>query len=422
MEITIIVKYGISEEDSIDVSKEVLASYLIGNIINIPSNELETFTSKFYTSWLNEKINLVIEKGIDPNILAISQKLFVNVNVTNSNTTIKNIKFVANINQATNVNINLTKICKNDFNKNNIIIYPHGPYQQGDGGINVLYYLAKQLEETGKNVRIYPKFGIIDSPHFNKYYNNDFDITDCVVIYCEGTVGNPLCARYSVRWMLSELGKNVPYHFMNTWNQKELVYYFNTENRIESSPELQGTVYKLLPLLIIPPIFKNINSERVKNSCCFTIRKGNHMRKTITLIHPQNSFEITKQHSHADLFDLFNKFEIFVSYDPLTFLTVMAVLCGCITIVDPMPNMSKDEWLKTTAAYGYLLSNKISGYYGIAYGKEEIEWAKSTIHLAKQQWDDIIRYNHKFYESFVEDLNHLEDGTLQNTIENNYLK
>jgi hypothetical protein len=43
-----------------------------------------------------------IEKGIDPNILAISQKLFVNVNVTNSNTTIKNIKFVANINQATN--------------------------------------------------------------------------------------------------------------------------------------------------------------------------------------------------------------------------------------------------------------------------------------------------------------------------------
>ena len=100
----------------------------------------------------------------------------------------------------------------------------------------------------------------------------------------------------------------------------------------------------------------------------------------------------------------------------------MAVLCGCVSIVAPMPNMSKDEWLKTTAGYGYLSSNKINGYYGIAYGQEEIEWAKSTIHLAKQQWDDIISYNHKFYESFVEDLNHLEDGTLTNTIENNYLK
>jgi hypothetical protein len=422
MEVTIIVKYGISEEDAIDVTKQVLPSYFNGNIINIPSNELETFTPKFYTSWLNENINLVIEKGIDPNLLMSSQKIFINVIVTNSNKPVKNINFVANIRSSTNVNINLAKIYKNDFNKNNIIIYPHAHYSQGDGGINVLYYLAKKLEETGKNVRIYPTFGIIESPHFNKYYNNDFDITDCIVIYCEGTIGNPLCARFSVRWMLSELGKNVPYHYMNSWNQKELVYYFNTENRIESSPELQGTVYKQLPLIIIPPIFKNTNSGRVKNSCCFSIRKGNHMRKTITLMHPQNAFEITRHHSHTDLFEFFNNFEIFVSYDPITFLNIMAVLCGCVSIVAPMPNMSKDEWLKTTAGYGYLSSNKINGYYGIAYGQEEIEWAKLTIHLAKQQWDDILTYNTKFYDSFVEDLNHLEDGTLQNTIENNYLK
>ena len=421
MEITILIKYGISEEISIDITKDVLTSYLDKNIINISSKELETFTSKFYTSWLNKHINLVIERAIDPRILIDSQKIFINLN-NNLDTSFKTIKFVANINNSTNIHINLVKICKNNFNKNNIIIYPHAPYYQGDGGINVLYYLAKKLEKTGKNVRIYPTHGIIDNPHFNKYYNNDFDITHCVVVYCEGTIGNPLCARYSVRWMLSELGKNVPYHYMNTWNQKELVYYFNTENRIESSPELQGNVYKLLPLIIIPPIFKNINSGRIKSSCCFTIRKGNNMRKGFMQIHPQNAFEITRQHNHSDLFEIFNKFETFVSYDPITFLNSMAVLCGCVSIVAPMPNMSKDEWLKTTAGYGYLSSHKINGYYGIAYGQEEIEWAKSTIHLAKQQWDDIISYNHKFYESFVEDLSHLEDGTLQNTVENNYLK
>ena len=422
MEVTILIKYGTSEKDSINITKDVLTSYLDKNIINIPSNELETFTPKFYTSWLNKNINLVIEKGIDPIILMASQKIFINVNITNSNALIKNIKFVVNINKATNVNINLAKIYKNDFNKNNIIIYPHTSYSQGDGGINVMYYLAKKLEETGKNVRIYPTVGIIDNPHFNKYYNNDFDITHCVVVYCEGTIGNPLCARYSVRWMLSELGKNVPSHYINTWNQEELVYYFNTENRIESSPELQGTVYKLLPLLIIPPIFKNMNSGRVKNSCCYAIRKGFQMRKTITIMHAPNSFEITRHHNHSDLFEFFNKFEKFVSYDPITFLNIVAVLCGCVSIVDPMPNMNKDEWLKTTSGYGYLSSYKINGYYGIAYGKEDIEWAKSTIHLAKQQWDDIISFNHNFYNSFIEDLNHLEDGTLVNTVENNYLK
>ena len=421
MEITILIKYGISEEDSIDITKDVLTSYLDKNIINISSKELETFTSKFYNSWLNKHINFLIEQGIDTTFLIGAQRLFINLN-KNLDTPFKTINFVANINNSTNIHINLVKICKNNFNKNNIIIYPHTPYTQGEGGINVLYYLAKKLEETGKNVRMYPTHGIIDNPHFNKYYNNDFDITHCVVVYCEGTIGNPLCARYSVRWMLSELGKNVPYGFMNTWNQKELVYYFNTENRIESSPELQGNVYKLLPLIIIPPIFKNINSGRVKNSCCFSIRKGNHMRKTITKMHAPNSFEITRHHNHSDLFEIFNKFETFVSYDPASFLMVMSVLCGCITIIVPMPNMNKDEWLKTTSVYSYLDIHKINGYYGIAYGKEEIEWAKSTIHLAKQQWDDIISYNHKFYESFVEDLSHLEDGTLQNTVENNYLK
>jgi hypothetical protein len=423
MEITLLIKFGLSEDDAIDITKDVISSYISKNIINIPTTKLINIATKHYRTWFNANQELLSKKNIDAKILMLSQKLFINVNInSNVETTIKNAKFVVNINKMTNVNINLEKIYKNKFNNNNIIIYPHAYYSEGDGGVNVLYYLAKKLEESGKNVRMYPTFGMIPSPHFNKYYNNDFDITDCIVVYCEGTIGNPLCARYSVRWMLSELGQNVPHHYMNSWNQKELVYYFNTENKIESAPELQGTIYKILPLLIIPPIFKNMNNVRIKNSCCFSIRKGAHMRKKLIQAHPQNSFEITRRHNHNNLFEIFNNFESFVSYDPLTFLNIMAVLCGCISIVVPMPSMNKTEWLKTTAGYRYLSSKNIEFYYGIAYGQEEIEWAKSTIHLAKQQWDDIITYNNKFYESFIEDLNHLEDGTLQNTVENNYLK
>ena len=286
MEVTLLIKFGLSEDDAIDITKEVVSSYISKNIINISPTELITIATKYYSSWFNANRELLSKKGIGANVLMLSQKLFINVN-TNS-TTIKNAKFVVNINRMTNVNINLAKICKNKFNNNNIIIYPHAYYSEGDGGVNVLYYLAKILEESGKNVRMYPTFGMIPSPHFNKYYNNDFDITDCIVIYCEGTIGNPLCARYSIRWMLSELGQNVPHHYMNSWNQNELVYYFNTENKIESAPELQGTIYKILPLLIIPPIFKNMNNVRIKNSCCFSIRKGAHMRKTLVQAHPQN--------------------------------------------------------------------------------------------------------------------------------------
>ena len=62
MEITIVIKYGISEEISIDITKDVLTSYFNKNIINISSKELETFTSKFYNSWLNKNINFSLKK------------------------------------------------------------------------------------------------------------------------------------------------------------------------------------------------------------------------------------------------------------------------------------------------------------------------------------------------------------------------
>jgi hypothetical protein len=64
------------------------------------------------------------------------------------------------------------------------------------------------------------------------------------------------------------------------------------------------------------------------------------MRKQIDFIHENNSFEIKGQ-THTELLEIFNQYETFVSYDTLTFINIMAALCGCISIVVPMPNMSK---------------------------------------------------------------------------------
>ena len=114
----------------------------------------------------------------------------------------------------------------------NILIYTHmSNFSFEDGGTVVQYYLAQILEEYGHMVRIYPSSGI-KTPNniFSKFYNNDFPKDDnTVVIYCEGTQGNPLNAKNVVRWMLSELGQNVPYDWVNTWGKNELVYYFNSE-------------------------------------------------------------------------------------------------------------------------------------------------------------------------------------------------
>ena len=57
----------------------------------------------------------------------------------------------------------------------NILIYPHSPFQNEEGGIVVQYYLAQLLEESGLCVRMYNSRGSFpDCQIFNKFYDYSF--------------------------------------------------------------------------------------------------------------------------------------------------------------------------------------------------------------------------------------------------------
>ena len=104
-------------------------------------------------------------------------------------------------------------------------------FNKACGGVVVKFELCKILCELGINAKIKSKKHIRNRIS-NNYYDNDFPIDDnAVVIHCEGTQGNPLNAKYVVRWMLSKLGQVVPYYYVNTWGKNELVYYFNSEEK-----------------------------------------------------------------------------------------------------------------------------------------------------------------------------------------------
>jgi len=305
----------------------------------------------------------------------------------------------------------------------NIIIYTHmNKFSFKEGGTIVQYLLAKVLEEYGQNVRIYSCSGIkLRNSIFEKYYENNFPIDDnCVVVYCEGTQGNPLNAKYIVRWMLSKLGQNVPYNFVNTWDKNELVYYFNSEDKIQNEPNKLGNIYKLLNIIYINPYITNFNLKN-RRGTCFTIRKAlqTHGGKNIINVHPPNSFEITRSHTQIDYIKIFNKHKYFISYDSLTFLSVIAALCGCISIIIKVDGLSKKDWLNTTAVSEYL---KISGeetLFGIAYGADDLKNAVNTIHLAKEQWDRITKYSKENYIlPFINDINNWDNNI--NTINNNF--
>jgi hypothetical protein len=318
------------------------------------------------------------------------------------------------------INNNKPKIIKNDIHqKKNIIFYQHRNFNLNDGGITVQYYLAQLLDKYGIKVRIHQaNYEIVQNNLFNNYYNNDFDLNDCIIIYCEGIVGNPLNAPYVVRWMLSELGKNVPYDYVNTWGKNELVYYFNSELKIQNNIDKLKDIYKFLTIIYINPEIKQINNNP-RLEYCHTYRKSFY-HKNINIFHPKNSFEITRSHNQNNYIEIFNKYKYFVCYDPLTFLCIIAPLCGCISIIYPLDGLSKKEWLQTTGLNEYFKYKNDYNIYGIAYGnsQDEINYANNSLHLVKKQWDDIKSYQINYITKFITDINQFE--LMQNTIKNNY--
>jgi hypothetical protein len=304
----------------------------------------------------------------------------------------------------------------------NIIIYTHTPeFTFNDGGTVVEYLLAETLNKHGQNVRIYPHYGVEKpNPIFMNYYKNDFPIDDnAVVIYCEGTQGNPLNAKYVVRWMLSKLGQNVPYYYVNAWGKDELVYYFNSEEKIAKNPEKIGNIYKLLNVIYVNPLAINHNLPTRKGSC-YTIRKehqthGKHMRP----VHPPCSFEVTRSHTQEDYVTIFNQYKYFISYDSITFLSVIAALCGCVSIVVKVDGLSKEDWINTLAVGEYLKESGEPALYGIAYGADDLENAINTLHLVKEQWNKIVNYlENKYVLPFINDINNWDINI--NTLNNNF--
>jgi hypothetical protein len=64
-----------------------------------------------------------------------------------------------------------------------------------------------------------------------------------------------------------------------------------------------------------------------------------------------------------------------------------AALCGCIPIVVPDPNMTKEAWVPDER-----------DRYGIAYGEEDIPWAISTrdkllarVRVVREEQDALVR-------------------------------
>jgi hypothetical protein len=299
----------------------------------------------------------------------------------------------------------------------NILVYTVCPFNSTCGGLVVQYELCRIIDNMGINIRMSAPEHVPNNI-FSKYYQNDFDLNNTFVIYGERIEGNPLNAPYVMRWILAPLGICIYEDIYKTWGKNDLVYYFNYDQTFLNNEAMIGIKYKVLTSLHINPLIQNYN-DPLRKGYCHTLRKS-HYHKTLRYAHHPYSLEIKRDDEFIDCITIFNKCKIFISYDPLTFLNIMAAMCGCISVVIKVDGITThSDWLKTTAVSSYTKENGIEKLYGIAYGISEIGWAKDTLHLVSQQWIDILEYckNNTIlpFLKDIEDLTNLKNSS--NTIQ-----
>ena len=208
-----------------------------------------------------------------------------------------------------------------------------------------------------------------------------------IVVYPEITYGNFLKAKNVVRWLLYY---NKLYNEDNpdSYDKGDLFFcYREVFNDAILNPDLnklQTPFYNL-------NLYKQTNFGK-REGKCYIIRKGKNRSDL-----PKHFDGIVIDNlSEYEIVDVFNKCEICVSYDTQTAYSKIASICGCLSIVIPEPDKTKED---------YLAADDFS--YGVAWGwsKEEIEYAQNTkselVDMYKQLNSDGVEMTKKFIEKSI---------------------
>lgn len=285
----------------------------------------------------------------------------------------------------------------------NFIIYLHMPISLTNGGITVQLNLAKSLHEKGMNTKLISPHGNVE----NTIYSNFGSINDIndntFVIYCDGIKGNPLNAKNVIRWLLYGIQTEVSSTFLDT----DIIYYFLPFCK-------QNILRNKLTFMYLNPSAYNKHLARHRESC-FIVKKGfNYAKNSTNLrvfgsmkkpslirslrsIQKANSLNIEYLSTQEEYIEIFNTTKYFFCYDPVCFLVILALMCGCVVIQDPMAGYSEEEWLKTS----FGSSNRIKG---LAYGVENLQYAIATIDEAPQQCKKLIESNNSSIDTFIQQI------------------
>jgi hypothetical protein len=295
-------------------------------------------------------------------------------------------------------------------------------YSETSGGIICLHYLAHLINQVGGEAYLCPIFENFEISKINfrrafvktlyskltdrfrtyKLNKNFFSKVlenlklirnndDFIVIYPEITLGNPLAAKNVVRWLLHNPGEHTGKVY---YGSGELhVKYHNgfADFHYPGATLARHNLYiSYFPLHLYNT--NNIPSERFGTAYC--LRKGRHRKNK----HHLEGAILIDGMSHEEVARVLKRVKTFISYDLYTAYSVFAVLCGCDSVVIPEDGITKEDWFPDEF-----------NRYGVAYGFDEIESARSTrnalirrIHDDNQKNEERVRDFMKEAENFFD--------------------
>ena len=280
----------------------------------------------------------------------------------------------------------LTGRIKNDLinDKVKIIIYSH-PYNLKCGGVMVMHYLS-YLINNFYNSKAYVKIFMHNNIKYNNPFCNKFarldEINDnCFIIYPEIISGNPLNAKNVIRWILLELGIEMPFDHNKKWNSTDLIYHWEKIDKQLTCPFFNS-------------LFKNNNIGQERSKTCFLVKKGPLIHKNMFQIHPSESIYIDKL-SLSEIKDVFNECKYFYCYDANTAYIIYAAVCGCIPIIHEIDGINEETYFKEKI---YNLDNVIYNR-GIVYGNNS---EKINYILENKLNENNEEYYRKLFEAYAE--------------------
>jgi hypothetical protein len=281
--------------------------------------------------------------------------------------------------------------------KLNYVVYAPG-WSPDNGGGMFMHELVNALNRRGERAALWPMAPLYDTglrsrirrflrpPAYLRNPDLDTPVAtradlgpDCVVVYPELVPGNPLKAANVARWLLYTPGVLHPYSF----GPDEL--FFRVDAMFDL-PQVTGGAEDLF-FYRINPVYRD-EGRTDRAGACFMVRKGDDKPRI-----PQtaNALQLDGL-SHEEIARVFNRCEVFYSYDEATFYSQYAAICGCLSVVIPGRYASRREW-----AENYQIAR-----YGIAYGLDDLGHARATRHQLVQLLREREAAGERTVDRFIE--------------------